>query len=93
MQRTSAPGPAQQRTLILSHVVSICRAALLSSVDQVPALQGKLITGGGRLNMGRAVAALLGAPDPPAPALQPCEGWLCLRLQGAGACVHMPCAC
>ncbi|PRW20999.1 subtilisin-like serine protease [Chlorella sorokiniana] len=45
------------------------RAALLSSVDQVPALRGKLITGG-RLNVARAMATLLGQPPPYLPPTQ-----------------------
>ncbi len=43
-----------------------CRAALLGSVDQVPALAGK-VTSGGRLNVQRALATLLGTQLPPAP--------------------------
>ncbi|KAL4421171.1 hypothetical protein ABPG77_003354 [Micractinium sp. CCAP 211/92] len=42
------------------------RAALLGSVDQVPALAGK-VTSGGRLNVQRALATLLGTQLPPAP--------------------------
>ena len=39
------------------------RAALLSSVDRVPALEGRMVSGG-RLNVAAALAALLGAPAP-----------------------------
>lgn len=42
--------------------VAEVRQALLGSVDPVPALQGKVITGG-RLNVGRAMLALLGLPQ------------------------------
>ena len=47
------------------HSTSICRrTALLSSVDVVPALAGKVISGG-RLNVANAMAALRGLPPPP----------------------------
>jgi hypothetical protein len=68
------------------------RGALLSSVDPVPSLATLLVTGG-RLNVARALAALLGtsAPTPPPPTycegqlpspgllqkLLWCSGWLC----------------
>ncbi|KAL4443607.1 hypothetical protein ABPG75_011344 [Micractinium tetrahymenae] len=45
------------------------KQALLSSVDPVPALAGRVLTGG-RLNIERALAALLGNPLPSAPAQQ-----------------------
>lgn len=48
-----------------------CRRALLESVDQRPALQGKVVTGG-RLNVARALARLTGKPDP-APITPSCE--------------------
>src|SRR5688572_25243312 len=48
------------------------RDAVLSSVDQVPALSGWLTTGG-RLNAGRAMAAILGVPAPPPTPPLPCE--------------------
>jgi hypothetical protein len=42
------------------------RAALLTTVDPIPALRGKLATGG-RLNAGRAVQAAFAPPPPPPP--------------------------
>lgn len=48
-----------------------CRRALVSTVDKVPALKGK-VSSGGRLNVARALAALLGRPVPNVPGLQ-CE--------------------
>ena len=51
------------------------RDALLSTVDPIPALADKLITGG-RLNVARALAKLLGQPAPPPPPDPPCApGW------------------
>lgn len=56
-------------------ITRCCRAALLSSVDRVPALKGKLQTGG-RLNVARALATLLGQPAPYWPPPQ-CEWGRC----------------
>lgn len=44
-----------------------CRRALLSSVDPIPALSGKVTTNG-RLNVARALAFMLGTPEPLPPA-------------------------
>lgn len=48
------------------------RAALMSGVDKVPALNNRVISGG-RLNVAKALAKLLGRPEPPAPAKPACE--------------------
>lgn len=81
-----------------THPMPPRRSALLSSVDQVPALADK-VTSKGRLNVARALAALLGRPAPwfPAPAcetlLLPCLccpllPWLGWWLVGQAHAVH-----
>lgn len=63
------------------------RAALLSSVDPVPVLVGKVSTGG-RLNVARALATLLGLAEPPALPPPQCE---CLAHGGARSlCRSLP---
>lgn len=47
------------------------KAALLSSVDKQPSYAGR-VASGGRLNVARALAALLGTPAPQPPAVS-CE--------------------
>lgn len=53
-----------------SITVAGLRRALLSSVDSLPALQGRVTTGG-RIDAARAVAAAQGVPPPPEPAPAP----------------------
>lgn len=50
----------------------LCRTALLTSVDPVPALSGWVATGG-RLNVARALSVLLGTPEPSPPLPVQCE--------------------
>ncbi len=47
----------------------------MTGVDKVPALANRVISGG-RLNVAKALAKLLGRPEPPAPAEPACEWWL-----------------
>ncbi|KAL4428330.1 hypothetical protein ABPG75_002419 [Micractinium tetrahymenae] len=49
--------------------VSEVKKAIIGSVDKVPALKGK-VSSGGRLNVARALATLLGRPTPTVPSLQ-----------------------
>ena len=49
-----------------------CSNAILSSADVGPGLQG-LVATGGRLNVARALAALLGTEEPAQPAQPSCE--------------------
>ena len=49
-----------------------CRSALLDSVDQVPALDG-LVSSGGRLNVARALATLRGSSFDPLPTACECS--------------------
>lgn len=62
-----SPAPKQSQLAVLLNCLPCgpCRGALLSSTDAVPALSGK-ISSGGRLNVGRALASLLNkqAPQP-----------------------------
>jgi len=52
---------------------SPCRQALMTTVDKLPSLRGKCITGG-RLNVARALAKLQRIPAPPPPPPTKCEG-------------------
>ena len=54
---------------VVAHPIPTHRTALLSSVDPVPSLAGKVLSGG-RLNVRKAIAVLLGAPQPTLPAQQ-----------------------
>lgn len=48
------------------------RKALLDGVDKVPALTNR-VTSGGRLNVAKSLAKLLGKPEPTAPPAPACE--------------------
>ena len=72
-------------------VVPPYRDAILSSVDKVPALADKTITGG-RLNVARAMTTLLGLPNPgPPPPPEPSE--CCTSHARCCSCCSLPQAC